>query len=375
MVLVIDCPPKATFFGSNVLARILKTLDHGKSTAINRHNAPGTRNGGNVKPFRIATFNLEDVGGRAGRPTSRERLELLRERLSAIDADVLCIQEINSTKDPKTGERTLAVLDALLAESSYGGSARLWSAGASADRPLDVHNLAIVSRAPIRRHRQLWHDLMAPPVHRTVTADPAANEPVVIRWDRPVLHAEIETPRGSVHILNVHLKAPIAAPIAGQKVGATTWRSVAGWAEGFFVASLKRAGQALETRIAVDSIFEESPDALIAVCGDFNAVTYEVPVRILMGQEIDIETPALRRQALSPLERKVSADRRYSVIHDGRPIMLDHILVSQALAAKCIGVDIDNAMLPDEFRDADKALTGAGSFHAPLIADFDLGNR
>ena len=56
----------------------------------------------------------------------------------------------------------------------------------------------------------------------------------------------------------------------GQKIDTYTWRTAHGWAEGYFIASMKRVGQALETRVLVDNILDNDEQALIVVCGDFN---------------------------------------------------------------------------------------------------------
>jgi exonuclease III len=49
--------------------------------------------------------------------------------------------------------------------------------------------------------------------------------------------------------------------------------------------------------------------------------------------------------------------------------MLDHSLASPGLASCCVAVDILNDDLPDETTAPDHF---AGSFHAPLVATFDL---
>jgi hypothetical protein len=62
-----------------------------------------------------------------------------------------------------------------------------------------------------------------------------------------------------------------------------TWQTPSGWAEGFSLSSMKRVGQALETRIPIDSLFGANEDALIVVCGDFNADLDEVLVETFRG--------------------------------------------------------------------------------------------
>ena len=67
---------------------------------------------------------------------------------------------------------------------------------------------------------------------------------------------------------------------------------MSGWAEGFFAAAIKRAGQALELRLAVERIFDAEPNAVIAVCGDFNAedlilrLGLPAPARTTQGQAV-----------------------------------------------------------------------------------------
>ena len=114
-----------------------------------------------------------------------------------------------------------------------------------------------------------------------------------MEWDRPVLHAQLRLNNGpTLHVINVHLRAPRAAFIAGQKQS-QIWRSMSGWAEGFYLAAVKRAGQALEVRLLVDSLLNADADALIVVCGDFNADVHEVPVRTIRGDEEDAGNPHL----------------------------------------------------------------------------------
>jgi endonuclease/exonuclease/phosphatase family metal-dependent hydrolase len=320
--------------------------------------------------LRIATFNLENLDARLEiDPPLERRIAVLRPQLLRLDADVLCLQEVNAQSGPRH-RRALSALDALLAGTPYAGFARAISASASGGKPADRHNLVLLCRPPIAASRQIWHDLVPPQRHAALTtADGAAS--LELRFDRPILHARLGLAGGrSLHILNLHLKAPIAAPIPGQKRSASVWRSVGGWAEGFQLASLKRAAQALEARLALEEIFAREGDPLIAVCGDFNAESREVPVRMLLGAVEDTGNPALAAQALTALDRLLPAERRYSVLHAGARVMLDHILVSPALLACHRAIEAHNESLADE------ALGGGErplqSFHAPLVAEFAL---
>ena len=48
-----------------------------------------------------------------------------------------------------------------------------------------------------------------------------------------------------------------------------------------FISSMKRVGQALQVRLEIDRLFDEAGDAapLVAICGDFNAESDEVPCK------------------------------------------------------------------------------------------------
>ncbi|RMD61587.1 MAG: endonuclease [Alphaproteobacteria bacterium] len=327
--------------------------------------------------MRIATFNLESLDDRPDLdPPLERRIAVLRPQLLRLDADVLCLQEVNGQKPPEGGPRQLLALERLLSGTPYAGFARVSTSRVSgppsppgAPRGVDpVHNLVILSRYPITRWAEPRHALVPPPTYRPVTADPPEPAPEPVQWDRPLLYAGIELPGGRrLHVLNLHLRAPLAAPVRGQKVDAATWRTVGGWAEGFFIATMKRTGQALEARLVIERIFDREPEALITVCGDFNAEERQMPLRTLRGDPGDTGNPALAARALEPIEHAVPPARRYSVIHGGRRQMLDHMLVSSALRAYCRGVEVDNEGLTDELTD-----TGPWSHHAPLIATFAL---
>jgi endonuclease/exonuclease/phosphatase family metal-dependent hydrolase len=321
--------------------------------------------------FRIATFNLENLDtGAADGPSLDDRLGVLRPQLLRLRADILCLQEINAQKRGNRGPRTFEVLDRLLAGTPYSAFERATSLGPAGKGPADKHNLVCLSRFPIEQQDQFRHDLVPPPRYRMVTATPAAGS-APVKWDRPVLCCSISLPDGSLlHVLNLHLKAPIAAVVPGQKRSSFVWRTVSGWAEGYYLAAMKRAGQALEARLVIDRLFDEDRDALIAVCGDFNADENEMPTRILRGEEEDTGSGALAYRALVVAERSVAPDQRYSVLHHGRPQMLDHMLVSRQLMAWYRGIEIHNEDLGDELVAYRSVRNPPDSYHAPVVATF-----
>jgi endonuclease/exonuclease/phosphatase family metal-dependent hydrolase len=191
-----------------------------------------------------------------------------------------------------------------------------------------------------------------------------------VAWDRPVLEVALDLPDGRVlHVFDAHLRAPLAAAIEGQKLSPARWRTTSGWAEGYFVAAVKRTGQALELRLHVDRLLDEDARALVLVAGDLNADLVESPLRILCADPDDTGNPELGCRSLIPLEVRAPDPRPASVIHKGRRLLLDHLLASPALAE----AHRATSLFSDDL--ADEALATApppGSFHAPVVAEFAL---
>jgi endonuclease/exonuclease/phosphatase family metal-dependent hydrolase len=322
--------------------------------------------------MRLATFNVEslDLPPKAGMPLEA-RAEVLRPALARLDADILCLQEINGQHVAGREERELIALDRLLAGTKYANYARVATTGPKGRGVADVHNLVILSRYPILSRRELLHELVAPPRYSVKTAVPAAAEPQPVRFDRPILVVDIELPGGGVlTVVNVHLRAPLAASVPGQKLEPFVWRSVGGWAEGTFLSALRRTGQALELRLLLEQLLDADAHRLIAVAGDFNAEDHEVPLRIVIGAEEDTGNGALAGRSLVLLDRAMPQDRRWSVLHHGRREMLDHILVSRALHSRFRSADVHNETLGDELVGYGKHIRASASYHAPVVAEF-----
>lgn len=324
--------------------------------------------------LRIATFNLENLGQQDPEgPSLASRIRALRPMLQRLRADVLCLQEVNAERLAKGQPRRLGALTALLDGTPYADWPLVSSTGPDGTGPMDVHNLVVVSRLPVEAHHQLRHELVTPPTYTVTSAQGSAPQAAPVEWNRPILHVRLRTPAGrDLHVVNLHLRAPLAVPLAGQKLGPFAWRSTAAWAEGFFLAAIKRTGQALEARVLVDRIFDDEAEPLIVVAGDFNADAHEVPVRILMAAEEDTGNGDLADRALVAVERSLPRSQRFTVMHHGQPQMLDHILVSRALMASYRQVEIHNEALGDELVGYHGIERPPESFHAPLVAEFEL---
>lgn len=324
--------------------------------------------------MRVASFNLENLGGPDVEGQGVDpRIAILRPQLERLDADIVCLQEVNSTNVPKSAERRLSALDRLIEGTSYQAFESAHSLHPATERLADKHNLVVLSRWSIQKSEQIWHAIVPACSYSPVTALPDDGAPLLMAWDRPLLHVTIAHPTGvRLHVLNLHLRAQLAAPVAGQKSGQFRWQSAPGWAEGFYMAMLKRSGQALETRLLIDRIFDSEPEALILVCGDFNAEEREVPMRIISAGVDDTGNGALAGRSLVHLERTTPESQRFSVIHHGQKLMLDHILISHALLAGYRHFEVHNELIGDELFGFANIEENPESYHAPIVAEFDL---
>ncbi len=322
--------------------------------------------------MRLATFNLEslDLPPRAA-VSIDTRGAVLRPALERLDADILCLQEVNAQHVAGVKERRLVALDHLLSGTRYEHYARASTTGEGGVGAADVHNLVTLSRFPIPAQREIRHNVVGPAMHAMLSGKKRGARAVL--FERPLLVTEIDLPDGvRLTVINLHLRAPLASAIPGEKIGPFHWRTMRGWAEGYYLSAMKRSGQALELRLVVDEILRASPRALVVVAGDFNAEDHETPLRLAIGATEDTGNSELAGQSLVVLDRTLQHDRRWSVLHGGRPQMLDHILASQSLYGRFRTIEVHNQTIGDELMAYEKSIEAAGSYHAGVVAVFDV---
>lgn len=327
--------------------------------------------------LKIATFNIEnlDIPSSDYSPTLSQRMPTLRGTLTRLDADILCLQEVHgqeldahTANDPK---RELSALQRLISDTQYA-SYHIVHTVTSDEQAYDKRNLVILSRWPITKSEQFKHHHLDKLQYRKATALPVESAKD-ISWERPILYAQIQAPDyGLVHVVNLHLKSRIASNVKGQKSNNYTWKSAAGWAEGYFLSSIKRVGQALETRILVDEIFNQEIDAKIIVCGDFNAEPGEVPVEAICGRVENTGNPNLRSSVLLPCSSAIADSIKFSHLHHGKGNLLDHMLISQSMYHLFTKADIFNENLHDESLPFASDTKYPESDHAPFLATFTI---
>lgn len=322
--------------------------------------------------LRIATFNLENLdNGASTQPSLAERIQIMRPQLERVAADILCLQEINS--QDLDGARTLDALNKLLQGTPYLGFSRQTTLTTSGQL-YDQRNVVTLSRFPIVS-TEIIRDSGGPrPSYQMATASPPDTTANPVEWERPMLYTQINIGVGhTLHLINVHLKSKLATTIPGQKSDNFTWKTVSAWAEGSFISSMKRVGQALQARLLIDRIFDaHGLGSLIAVAGDFNAQADEVPFKTICGPVEETGNPAHAARVMVPCENNVPDSARYSLFHLGKGYMLDHIIVSRPLLRYFRGAAIHNEALPDESGAFRQDAKFPESDHAPVVAEFDI---
>jgi exonuclease III len=288
--------------------------------------------------LRIATFNLENLDDIEGqKPSLDDRIAVMQPQLARLRADILCLQEIHG-QESQGQPRSLLALDRLLAGTQYANYNRV-STKTQNNEVFNERNLVILTHFEILEHGQFKHDFARAPRYQKVTAKPAETEAKDITWERPILHAKIKLDAArSINVINLHLKSKLPTTISGQ-VDRDVWNTSSAWAEGFFISSMKRVGQAVET---------------------------------IRGDIENTNNPLLARRVMVPCEMTIPESSRFSLKHLGRGNMLDHLLVSRNLLAFYRGAEIHNELLHDESIAFATDQKFPESDHAPVIAEFEL---
>ena len=135
---------------------------------------------------------------------------------------------------------------------------------------------------------------------------------------------------------------------------------------------MKRMSQALEVRRLVDQLLTDDPAAQVVVAGDFNAEPDEVPVLAIRGDVENTGNGDLAGRVLVPIEHTIPESARYTLFHQGRDDMLDHMLVTRNLLAHYRGSEIHNELLHDESAAFAIDRKYPESDHAPVVATFEF---
>lgn len=321
--------------------------------------------------IRIATFNLENLDDLPEEHyTLDERIALMRPQMERLKADILCLQEVNGQEELNHPRRLLA-LQKLLKGTIYENYNMCNTTVENGSEVYDERNLVILSHFDILESHQYKCNFIKAPQYQKVTAIPPENQAKTVEWERPMLYAKIRLPNSEIlHVINLHLKSKIPTNIPGQKKDYYTWKTASGWAEGYFLSSMKRVGQALEARVFIDKIMNENRNPYILVCGDFNAESDDVPVMAIRGDVENTGNKDLANRVLVPCENSIPASSRYTLLHHGKGEMIDHLLVTRNFLKYLVGSEIHNEILHDESIAFATDKYYPESDHAPIVTEF-----
>lgn len=322
--------------------------------------------------LRLATFNLENLDDSpTQKPALADRIHIMRPQLQRVAADILCLQEVHS--QGPANARSLAALDQLLSGTEYAGFHRQTTL-TTTGQLYDQRNLVILSRYPIVDTRIIRGSAGPRPRYQMATANPPDTTADPLDWERPLLYVQIDLGGGRIlHLINVHLKSKLATSIPGQMLDAYTWRTVSAWAEGSFISSMKRLGQALQARMLIDNLFDTvGLEAFIVIAGDFNAQADEIPFKAICGPVEETGNAEHGRRMMIPCENNLPDSARYTLFHLGKGQMLDHIVASRPLLRYFRGAEIHNEALPDESGAFRQDSQFPESDHAPVVAVFSI---
>lgn len=328
--------------------------------------------------MRVATFNIENLDDspvQPGRDAPFEtRVRILRPMLERLRAEVICFQEVHGQREAEDAPRSLRALRTLLEGTRYAGyslsSTTVEAGGVEALRNLVV---AVHPAWTVEDVKEIRNTLVNPPQYSRVTAS-GAQAPMQVRWERPTLYVRIaRAGEPPLHLMNVHFKSKNPTDVPGQKLNSHTWKTASGWAEGYFLSSMKRVGAALEARIFIDSLFDAEPEARILLCGDLNAEPHEVPAMAIRGMTEYTGNPALNDRVMYPVALSIAESRRFTLYHHGQGSLLDHMLVSRALMERFRSAEIHNEMIHDESVAFASDAKFPESDHAPVVAEFETG--
>ncbi len=133
----------------------------------------------------------------------------------------------------------------------------------------------------------------------------------------------------------------------------------------------KRREQAQAVNNFVDGIIAGNANANVVVLGDLNEFEFVSPLQILAGTTVSTnggqDIAVGGTPILTNLVNNIPEDERYSFIFQGNSQELDHILVSDALAA---AAEIDIVHVNSEFAETPQR----ASDHEPLVARLTFGD-
>jgi endonuclease/exonuclease/phosphatase family metal-dependent hydrolase len=306
-------------------------------------------------PLTLATFNvknlLEPPEAAVGWAFLDQKIAWIVRMLAICDADVVGLQEVG-------GPALQARLDARLRESRAGYGAPI--AGTADARGI---RCAVLSRLPVVHAHVHTAGALPFPVFQQGDPPPFGQR-VPLR--RGILQVRVHAPQvGTLDTVVAHLKSPRPLALRDKEGRELPPNTPSERVEGTLRSLVWRAAEALEVRRIVDQRLAEDGRAHIVAMGDFNDVPDSPVLDVLQGEGGE--------GALLDCTSRVLAPARFSVLHMGRRLQLDHVLATEGLYSRLIDARFHAAGLrehPPPGPDGNEPPT-VDSDHAPLVVRFE----
>jgi endonuclease/exonuclease/phosphatase family metal-dependent hydrolase len=310
----------------------------------------------------IATWNLENLflpGTEFGPPdqaTFERKLAALAAMITRIAPDVLAVQEVGDA--PALDELRMRLEGDWYTELSPDGD----------DRGIRV---GFLSRLPFTE------------VER-IRAFPKTIDPVRLQDDgttttqmgRGALRVRLDVEGTAVDLITAHLKSKLISYPNGRFDPRDEFERAryAGY------ALTLRTAEAITLREHATTLLDgQGQQRALVVLGDLNDEPLAATTQILLGppgSEFGTGgfTPPDRGdgQRLWNIAPKLPEGRDFSRVFNGRPELIDHILISRKLALLLESADIGTTDLPSVTTDPRLRLDATASDHAPVLARFSL---
>jgi len=270
------------------------------------------------------------------------RIAHLAKLFSEIDADVLLLQEVGSK----------AVLDRIVKKTGLP-----YSVFCAVPGNYGIGNAVLYKPK----------DAMCESVPATTSL------PVFFEGDKDGIGARVWSRRDFVHVrtsyagkplhlIGIHIKSGFSMGLKRKDGTEYPMETQMEKADGIIRSEFFRFTQARKVRQVVDEIFATNPNAAIIVTGDFNSDEKFVPYRIIRGDAK--KAP----DALFSATHKVPEDERFTWLHKGKGLLIDHLLYSKVLEPKVRAVKIFNTNL-GEHKNLPPTPTFVESDHAPISVE------
>ena len=307
----------------------------------------------------IATYNVKDLFDSVDEPSELHldrKLDVLAGVIRTVDADVLALQEVSSE----------AVLDRLRERLPHAGSQLRYDTRIVGSADARGIRCALLSRLPVRASKVHTAEKLDFPRFRETDPAPFGAR---IPLRRGIVHAEVDGgPFGTVHVLVLHFKSVRPVPLRAASGAPLEPETARERAEGELRTMVWRASEALFVRGIVDDLFAQHPGHSIVVTGDFNDVPGSTTLRIVSGDgraSSSDDAEVTLHSAADAIETE-----RFSVLHRGRHLEIDHMLTSAGLRARVASARFFNGDLRDHGLLAEGEVPTPDSDHAPLVVRF-----